>query len=100
MTDFDFAVIGGGIAGASLAAELAPHARVVLLEAEDTPGYHATGRSAAFWHETLGGPLVQPLTKASLQPLRDGNFLTPRPTLNVAQAKDVDKLDRLEANFA
>ncbi len=49
---FDFAVIGGGIAGASVAAELVPHATVVLLEAEDTPGYHSTGRSATFWHET------------------------------------------------
>ena len=54
----DFAVIGGGIAGASVAAELAPYASVVLIEAEDVPGYHSTGRSAAFWHETLGGPLV------------------------------------------
>ena len=59
---FDVAIIGAGIAGASVAAELAPHCRVVLLEAEDTPGYHSTGRSAAKWHETLGGPLVQPLT--------------------------------------
>jgi D-arginine dehydrogenase len=97
---FDFAVIGGGIAGASVAAELAPHASVVLLEAEDVPGYHSTGRSAAFWHETLGGPLVQPLSKASLGPLRDGGFLTPRTSLNVAEADSVAKLDALEANFA
>ena len=63
--NYDFAVIGGGIAGASVAAELAPHASVVLLEAEETPGYHSTGRSATFWHETLGGVLVQQLTTAS-----------------------------------
>ena len=44
---FDVAVIGAGMAGASLAAELAPHARVLLAEGEATPGYHATGRSAA-----------------------------------------------------
>ena len=42
----DVAIIGAGIAGASLAAELAPHASVLILEAEDVPGYHATGRSA------------------------------------------------------
>ncbi|MFM1983298.1 MAG: hypothetical protein RJB22_2017 [Pseudomonadota bacterium] len=53
------------MAGASLAAALAPQMRVLLLEAEDHPGYHATGRSAAFWSETYGGPLVQPLTTAS-----------------------------------
>jgi glycine/D-amino acid oxidase-like deaminating enzyme len=49
--DYDIAVIGAGIAGASIAAELAPHARVLIAEAEDTPGYHTTGRSAAFFHE-------------------------------------------------
>jgi D-arginine dehydrogenase len=96
---FDFAVIGGGIAGASVAAELGAHASVVLIEAEDVPGYHSTGRSAAFWHETLGGPLVQPLSKASLAPLSEGGFLTPRTSLNVADAANVTKLDLLEANF-
>lgn len=70
----DVAIIGAGIAGASLAAELAPHCSVVLLEAEDMPGYHSTGRSAAFWHETLGGPLVQPLTKASFGALDAGEI--------------------------
>jgi flavin-dependent dehydrogenase len=39
---YDVAVVGAGMAGASLAAELAPHARVVMLEAEDRPGYHTT----------------------------------------------------------
>ena len=70
---FDVAIVGAGMAGASLAAQLAPHMRVLLLEAEDAPGYHATGRSAAFWVETYGGPLVQPLTSAS------GPFLAAPP---------------------
>jgi len=96
---YDFAVIGGGIAGASLAAELAPHASVVLLEAEDMPGYHSTGRSAAFWHETLGGPAVQPLTTASLATLEQGGFLHPRVSLNVAEAGNEALLDALEARF-
>ena len=100
MTMYDFAVIGGGIAGASVAAQLAPHASLILLEAESIPGYHSTGRSAAFWHETLGGPVVQPLSKASLGPLRDGGFLTPRTSLNVAEASNVGLLDTLMANFA
>ena len=63
--DADIAIIGAGIAGASLAAEVAGEASVLLLEAEDQPGYHSTGRSAAFWAESYGGPFVQPLTTAS-----------------------------------
>ena len=65
MSDFDIAIVGAGIAGASLAAELSPFRSVVLIEAEAQPGYHATGRSAAFWDESYGGPAVQPLTTAS-----------------------------------
>jgi flavin-dependent dehydrogenase len=66
MTEYDVAIVGAGMAGASLAAELAPGLSVVILETEGQPGYHATGRSAALWHETYGGPHIQPLTKASL----------------------------------
>ncbi|MEO5938178.1 MAG: FAD-dependent oxidoreductase, partial [Sphingomonas sp.] len=72
---FDIAIIGAGIAGASLAAEVAPHARVLILEAEDVAGYHATGRSAAFWEETYGGPAIQPLTAASRELFDVGGFL-------------------------
>ena len=96
----DIAVIGGGIAGASLAAELAPHARVVLLEAEKTPGYHATGRSAAFWSETYGGPGIQPLTTASGPALRDGGFLEPLGSLHIGRIEDSTKIDAFLAEFA
>jgi D-arginine dehydrogenase len=97
---FDVAIIGAGIAGASVAAELASHCKVVLLEAEDMPGFHSTGRSAAFWHETLGGPLIQPLTTASRAALDAGGFLKPRLSLNVASEPDLPLLDELEASFA
>lgn len=97
---FDFAIIGAGIAGASLAAELAPHASVVLLEAEDQPGYHSTGRSAALWHETLGGPLIQPLTTASFSALNDGGFLGARGSLSVAEAANTAMLDEMQIKFA
>ena len=100
MADFDILIVGAGIAGASLAAELAPHSRVLLIEAEDMPGYHSTGRSAAFWHETLGGPLVQPLTLASYPVLAAGGFLKPRAALEVAEAEGVPLLDKLAAAFA
>ncbi len=72
----DIAIIGAGMAGASLAAEIGGGAKMVLIEREAQPGYHSTGRSAAFWSETYGGPLVQPLTSASHAYLADNGFLT------------------------
>ena len=73
MTDFDVIIIGGGIAGASLGAEIAGKRRTLIVEAEDQCGYHATGRSAAFYLESYGGPEVAKLTRAS------GSFLSEPP---------------------
>lgn len=64
-TLFDVAVVGGGIAGAAVAANLAPHARVLVLERESQPGYHATGRSAALFSEIYGNAPIRALTRAS-----------------------------------
>ena len=61
----DFLVIGGGIAGASVAYFLAPYGRVTVLEREAQPGYHSTGRSAALFDESYGSPQVNALTRAS-----------------------------------
>ena len=98
--DYDIAVIGAGMAGASLAAELAPHARVLIAEAEDLPGYHATGRSAAFWEECYGGPDVVPLTLASGGYLREQGMLSPRGALYVAREEDAGNVDAFMARFA
>ena len=95
----DIAIVGAGIAGASLAAALAPDARVLLLEAEDMPGYHATGRSAAFWSETYGGAAIQPLTTASGPALRAGGFLQPLGSLHIGQAKDDAVAEAFLAEF-
>lgn len=99
-TRFDVVIVGAGMAGASLAAELAQHCSVALLEAEDSPGYHATGRSAAFWAETYGGPLVQPLTSASGLWLAEHGFLGPRGALNLARAEDGARLDAFLERYA
>lgn len=61
----DILVIGAGMAGASAAALLAEDATVVLLEAEESPGYHTTGRSAATWIQYYGPQQVRAMTKAS-----------------------------------
>jgi D-arginine dehydrogenase len=97
---FDVVIVGAGMAGASLAAELARHASVLTIEAESLPGYHSTGRSAAFWSETYGGPGVQPLTSASGPFLRDGGFLTDRGALHLAGEADFGRLDRFAEGFA
>lgn len=95
----DIAVIGAGMAGASIAAELAPHARVLLLEAEDAPGYHATGRSAAFWEECYGGPGVVPLTRASGGYLAEHGFLTPRGALYVGRGEDRAAMETFRESY-
>jgi D-arginine dehydrogenase len=95
MSDFDVAIIGAGIAGASLAAEISAHRSVVLIEAEAQPGYHSTGRSAAFWDECYGGPDVQPLTTASgpflanpPQDFHSGPLMHPRGALHIGTDGD------------
>ena len=100
MSRYDVAIVGAGMAGASLAAEIAPQASVVLIEAESQPGYHATGRSAAFWSETYGGPGVQPLTSASGPLLDAAGVLAPLGSLHIGRVADAAALDAFLAEFA
>ena len=65
MTD-DVVIIGGGIAGMSACAQLAPYVKVVLLEAEPELCYHSSGRSAATFIEDYGNRVTKELNKASL----------------------------------
>jgi D-arginine dehydrogenase len=99
----DFAIIGAGMAGASLAWHLAREASVILLEQESQPGYHSTGRSAAMFTETYGPPAIRALTRASrafLEHPPEGfathPLLTPRGALAIAKA---EKQAALEAFY-
>lgn len=76
MSEYDVIIVGGGIAGASLGARIAGKRRTLILEAENQCGYHSTGRSAAFYLESYGGPEVAKLTLASRAFLADppGSF--------------------------
>ncbi len=89
----DIIIIGGGIAGLSAAARLAPDAGVMLLEAEESLGYHASGRSAAMFEREYGNAAVRALNYASEDYLlhEDGGVLSPRGILMVARG---DQLDR------
>jgi len=101
-TRFDIVIIGAGIAGASLAAECASAAniRVLIVEAEDAPGYHTTGRSAAYWEESYGGPGVVPLTLASGGFLADHGFLAPRAGLTIGRDQDRERIGGFVDRYA
>lgn len=88
-------VIGGGIAGLSVAARIAPHAEVTVLEAESAPGYHASGRSVAFAHYGLGERVVRTLTALSMSELAEHGSV--HPALHIAAEDEIPALDELEA---
>ena len=81
MSEFDVIIVGGGIGGASLGAEIAGKRRTLILEAEEQCAYHTTGRSAAFWLAHYGGPEVVPLTLASRPLLERGWPTGERPLM-------------------
>jgi D-arginine dehydrogenase len=96
---YDFVIVGAGIAGASLAYQLAPEARVALLERESQPGYHSTGRSAALFLETYGTPMIRALTCASRafyitppEGFTEHPILTPRGVMHVAKVGQEQEL--------
>lgn len=100
----DILVIGGGMAGASIAAMLAPETRVILLEMERQPGYHTTGRSAAMYEPTYGPPMFRALTRAGYtafaeppEPFGDGPLISPRASLFIATKEERPLLETLRA---
>jgi len=103
---FDVIVLGAGMAGASVAAELAPQRRVLLLELEDQPGRHTTGRSAAMFFESYGNATVRGLTRASRafleQPpegFADVPLMSPRAALFVAGPEAAPRLQDMLGSF-
>ena len=102
----DIAIVGAGIAGASLAFFAAPHARVLLLEREAMPGVHSTGRSAAMFMESYGSPQVRALTRASRAFLEapppgfgGAPLISPRGALTIGRADQAAALHQLLATL-
>jgi len=96
--DVDAIVIGGGIAGAAIAAHLAEQCGVTVLEMEDHPGYHSTGRSAALFVEAYGNAVIRALTRAS----RDFFYSPPAGFCDepLVTPRKVMILDRVEQHAA
>jgi D-arginine dehydrogenase len=99
MTEADILIIGGGIAGASAAYELAAAVRVILLEREAHCGYHATGRSAASFTENYGTATVRRLATAGRsffeQPpagFAEHPLVRPRGMITIARADQTGEL--------
>jgi D-arginine dehydrogenase len=104
--EFDAVIVGAGIAGASCAHALAPHAKVLLLEREAQPGMHSTGRSAAMFMESYGPAQVRALTRASRAfyeaapaGFADAPILSPRGALYAAWQGHEAALDELHATL-
>ena len=105
-TLYDFAVVGAGIAGASVAYRLSASASVAVLERESQPGYHSTGRSAAMFMETYGTPQIQALTRASRafyehppEGFCEHPLLSPRGVLYIATPEQKDLLQEVFEDF-
>ncbi|MCX7057348.1 MAG: FAD-dependent oxidoreductase [Proteobacteria bacterium] len=104
MEEFDVCVIGGGMAGASVAYYLAPHARVLLLEREAHVGYHSTGRSAALFSPQYGSLTIRRLTAATSQFMTSppagfaaDALLTPRGFMMVGTDAQREALEKLQS---
>ena len=107
MATSDILIVGGGVAGLSVAAALAPGAKVRVLEAEEQVGFHASGRSATMFHYALGDSLVRSLTFASRtlfdnppEGFTDSPLGQAMPILVHARAEEVAALEAEEAELA
>ena len=102
----DAVVVGGGIAGVSVACELAQDRSVLLLETEATLAQHTTGRSAAILLRALGNSVVRALTRAGTDLFSsppdgfDGPLLTSRPAIWIAGQQRADRLREFAAGVA
>jgi D-arginine dehydrogenase len=98
----DFIVVGAGIAGAAAAANLVRYGSVLLVEMEDQPGYHSTGRSAALFSAAYGNDTIRALTQASRATFYDPpegfcatSLVHPRNVLLLAREGQADDLQQL-----
>jgi D-arginine dehydrogenase len=97
----DVLIVGGGIAGAGAAYEIAAGGSVIVLEREAQCGYHSTGRSAASYTENYGGAIIRRLAIASRPFLQDPPagfsahpLLSPRGMITIARSEQLEMLEQ------
>lgn len=102
MQTFDIAIMGGGVAGLSLACFIGGRRSVVLLEREEALGYHSTGRSAAEFLLRYNPPEVKALARISKpffdappQGFADVALLRHRGSLMIASAEKAARLEEV-----
>jgi D-arginine dehydrogenase len=100
----DIIVIGAGIAGTSAAAELSADARVIMLEMEPQAGYHASGRSAAYFAAAYGKRIIRDITASSESFLRhppegfsEVELFRPRDCMYFGRPDQADRLAEMQA---
>lgn len=96
----DFLIIGGGIAGISAAARLAPLGSVTVLEAEANLACHASGRSAALYEPRYGNPAIVALSLASNDYFQASGTLTPRGFMFLDSADQRERFLKHTKDFA
>ena len=112
----DVIIVGSGIIGSSIAHALSRSgvSSIAVVEAEDSHGYHSTGRSAALYSESYGSALTRALTTASRPAMEqqvgsggpvevdpsspspeggDTPFLRPRGVVWIAREDQMDSLE-------
>ena len=102
MAEYDFLVIGAGIAGASAAHALAEHGSVIVVDRETAAGYHTTGRSAAQFLESYGNLSTRCLTRGGRpffetppDGFTDTPLLSPRAAMFFARDDQIETLHAL-----
>jgi D-arginine dehydrogenase len=80
--DCDVLIVGAGLAGAATAFHLRQSSdrRVLLVEQEDLPGVHSSGRNAAMIRERVDDPDLSPLVRDGAAFLRRGELAEFRRT--------------------
>lgn len=92
--DTDFLIIGGGIAGISAAARIAPLGHVTLVESEAHLATQSSARSAALYEATYGPPIVRALNRAAFADYQASGTLSPRGFMLIGAPGADDQFQR------